>query len=562
MRNAWLLLAMLLLTAGIAPSQETENQPSDRGTLEGRVVNIQNGRVVPRATVVVRNLRRMSDARSVRCDGQGHFLVKNVEAGSYRLSAERQGYFSGTRHQVFQYRIDLDTGEHRDKIVLSLQPAAVVTGQVRDENSDPMQHVRVQLLDRIYRSGHVELQPAGTAVTDDRGIYRISDVHPGNYYIVAVVQPASPERLMPEASLRNTETPPESDIAYFPVIFPDASDFPHAQTLPVLAGEEAQANFAFASKPSVLIRGRVVNGITGEPGPNSSVKALWTDYMATDGVTGNGDKDGNFELHGLAPGVYSLRASFAIEGVSYSIQRRIEVGPAGLENVELDAVPDTAISGVVRTEVTNQEQQLPRHVNVELQSNTSPAHSSAVATLPPGAPPGSAVLAFQTRLHPGEPYTVSTRGLPGNDYLKSVIVNGHTVEPDQVSVSDQRADVELLISPSGGYVEGLVLDEAGQVFSGATVVLVPEDSNLDQPNLFRTATTDRKGTFRIRAIVPGSYQLLAFDDVDMNELIGQPEVLKRFEDRAVAINIEEQMDYSTALKVIHGSEETRPPEPQ
>ncbi|HLW52009.1 MAG TPA: carboxypeptidase-like regulatory domain-containing protein [Candidatus Angelobacter sp.] len=562
-KRALRLAAAAVLLCAVTQAQQPAETPGERASLEGTVVNAQTGRVVPRANVVVRNLKRMAEARSVHADGQGHFLIKNVAPGSYRLTAEHQSYFSGTRHQIFQYRVDLVSGEQRGGITLTLQPAGVVTGQITDENSEPLQHVQIQLLDRVYRGGRIGLETVGTALSDDRGSYRIYDVRPGNYFLTAEVQHGAPQAPA-GANARPRpagDTPPESDIAYSPAFYPDATDFLQAQQVAVGPGDEAHANFAFVAKPSVSISGRVVNGVTGEPAPHAAIATLWTEYLDIAGVIVNATpKEANFSVRGLAPGVYTLRAAFAEDGVPYTVQRRVEVGPTGLENVTLDAVPDTAVAGRMHVEVADQQQRFPQKIEIDFQSNTSPSHASAVTTLRPGASAGLPELGFEARLHPGDQYTVSARGLPENYYLKSVQVNGRQVERNDVVVSDQQADLALVVSPGGGYIEGLALDEAGQPIS-ASVVLVPEDSQRRIPDLFRKSTSDKEGRFRIRGVPPGNYQLLAFDDVDLNELISQPEILKSFADRAVAVTVEEQMDYVTALKVIRASEELRSPAP-
>lgn len=64
--------------------------------VEGTVINVQNSRTIPRATVTLLHLKG-TGSKSGRCDGSGHFIFKNVEPGIYRLLAERQGFFSDDR---------------------------------------------------------------------------------------------------------------------------------------------------------------------------------------------------------------------------------------------------------------------------------------------------------------------------------------------------------------------------------------------------------------------------------------------------------------------------------
>src|SRR5215475_7875697 len=100
------LLALSLLSAGA----QTTPVSSDRAVIEGSVVNIQNGRLVPRATVILRRVSRLADAKSVRADGSGHFMFKDLLPGAYRLSAERQGFFPDRRQKNIQMRVEVAAG--------------------------------------------------------------------------------------------------------------------------------------------------------------------------------------------------------------------------------------------------------------------------------------------------------------------------------------------------------------------------------------------------------------------------------------------------------------------
>jgi len=52
-----------------------------------------------------------------------------------------------------------------------------------------MEHVQVKLLAREYHKGRLTLALAGLGLTDDRGEYRIYDVRPASYYLLAEVNP-------------------------------------------------------------------------------------------------------------------------------------------------------------------------------------------------------------------------------------------------------------------------------------------------------------------------------------------------------------------------------------
>jgi Carboxypeptidase regulatory-like domain len=345
MHKAATVLTFLFATSVLASGQQA-NDPPARAVIPGTVINSLTGRVVPRADVVLRDVKRPVLAKSVRADGAGHFKFNDLDPGTYRLSASHQSFLFDVRSKPFQPRLDVAAGEHRKDVVLRLLPAAVVTGQVVDENSDPMEHVQVKLMMRAHRGGRTVLDTGGIGLTDDQGIYRIYDVRPGSYYVLAEVttdlqakglQVIATTGIIGLLQMAGTgEAPPERDIAFSPLFYPGTRNFIEAHALPVGPGDEVHAGFIFTTMPSVSIKGRV--GITGAPVENPTVSASWSEYVQENApdvrVSG---KDGTFEVRGLAPGLYTLRASFSREGDNYSTQQSVVVGSSGIDHMLLAA---------------------------------------------------------------------------------------------------------------------------------------------------------------------------------------------------------------------------------
>src|ERR1700704_4501604 len=93
------ILFALTLAAPLIGQNVAEDP--DVAMIEGSVINIQNSRTIPRATVTLLHLKGAGN-KSTRADGSGHFLFKNVEPGTYRMMAERQGFFSDERKREYQ----------------------------------------------------------------------------------------------------------------------------------------------------------------------------------------------------------------------------------------------------------------------------------------------------------------------------------------------------------------------------------------------------------------------------------------------------------------------------
>src|SRR5438445_11537781 len=99
--------------------------------------------------------------------------------------AERQGFFSDDRKREYQPQFEIVAGAHVKNLPVRLMPVAVVSGEVLDEYSDPVQDAEIRLLAVQMRLGQMDLRVAGKAMTNDRGEYRIAGLHPGKYYVVA-----------------------------------------------------------------------------------------------------------------------------------------------------------------------------------------------------------------------------------------------------------------------------------------------------------------------------------------------------------------------------------------
>jgi Carboxypeptidase regulatory-like domain len=557
MHRAALAPAILLVTSALAMGQQAADPAPDRAVIEGAVINARNGRAIPRATVVLRDVRKPTLAKSVRADGAGHFVFKDVDPSIYRLSADRQSFFSDLRLASFQSRIEVAAGDHRTDVVVRLVPAAVVTGEVVDEHSEPMQHVQVKLLSRAYRQGRMVLDAAGIGLTDDRGTYRIYDVRPGHYYVLAEITPELQKKGLQVIATTGIvglletagtgEAPPESDVAFSPLFFPDTTDFLEAQALPVGPGDEVHAGFIFMTMPSVSIKGKITNGITGAPAENPTVSASWTEFLeGTARDVRVFPKDGSFEVRGLAPGFYTLRASFAVEGSNYTTQQTVAVGPNGVNNVLLIGLPDSEVTGGVVVDTPSPTDTPVQRISLEFRNKETAARSTA-STRPP-------TMQFQTSLHPGDHYTVVARGLLQDYYLKAVRISGHEMERNDVVVSDRRSAMELVLSPNGGHITGLVFDDKSQPVTGS-VVLLPEEAKRGFPDLFRKTGVDRQGAFTLPGVPPGTYLLLAFDDIDLNELMDHPELLKQYAEKAQTVIVAEKGAYSVPLQLIHAGEQ-------
>ena len=558
------MIAVLLIYAGFAGAQQPSGPPPESATVEGMVINAENSRPVPRAQVVLQRIRGPQASKSVRTDGNGRFIFRNVDPGTYRLSAERQGFFSDSHKRGFEPMFDVAPGAYVKDMPVRLMPTSVITGSIVDEYNDPVQKVEIRVLSVHVRVGQIALTPEGTAFTDDRGEYRIPGLRPGKYYVAAEYKQNNlpdltpqgpdarrfarlrgPDGTMQMTELKNSlEATPESAFTYLPLFYPNTSDFLQAQRLPVNPGDEVHANFVFLTMPSVSISGHIVNGLTGQPAIGATVSAYWTEYLENSGVPGLvSQKDGTFVVHGLAPGLYTLRTSFTDGSDSYTDQRSVQVGREGLQNVQLSGLPDFSATGRVTVEGVKRPAINQVTVGFIAEGATPSVHANATRSN----------FTFAAQLHPQTRYHVNIPGLPEDYYLKSVLISGHEMPKDDVVVTGRRGEIELVISPSGGHIEGTLFDQKQQPTHGS-VLLVPDIFNPCPPELFSRTSADTQGKFTLHGVSPGTYKLIAFESIDLNEEIHQPDFLSSLANQGQNITVDESGFYIVAVKTIVTSE--------
>jgi protocatechuate 3,4-dioxygenase beta subunit len=184
-------------------------QPERTGCVEqlcpalivGQVVDAESGKPVSGATVAINAARApRGEASSERwvptrlTGADGYFVYRNLRAGSYDLQAQKPGYASGgvgrKRPNGPTQPITLKQGERVGDVVLRVWKQGAIGGTVIDEAGEPV--VGIQL--RCWRR-----QPSTerwtacgqAAYTDDRGMYRLSGLLPGEHVIGAANRPVA-----------------------------------------------------------------------------------------------------------------------------------------------------------------------------------------------------------------------------------------------------------------------------------------------------------------------------------------------------------------------------------
>lgn len=158
------------------------------GLILGQVVTSDTGTPVRRARVSLSGAD-LRGARTATTDDEGRFVFTQLPAGRYTMSAVKNGYVSIAYGAKAPGRagtpIQLGDGQKLEAKAMLLPKGGVVTGVVHDEYGEPSPGTPVRAMRIVMRTGEKRLEQAGTDTTDDRGMYRIYGLQPGQYIVSA-----------------------------------------------------------------------------------------------------------------------------------------------------------------------------------------------------------------------------------------------------------------------------------------------------------------------------------------------------------------------------------------
>lgn len=197
-----LVLAVLAAPAAWAQAPDTRRSIS----ISGRVVDAVTGRPVPGAIVTPAGSAVALSSESPQppralTNGEGRFVVRDLQKGSVLLTAAKNGYaaasFNQRRPGGTGQSIPVSPGSRVADVEIRMWRNSSIAGTVVDEAGEPVVGVRVQAFPRRFVAGRRKYSSGPAAVTDDRGVYRIANLEPGDYAIgVPSTQTAVPTEVM------------------------------------------------------------------------------------------------------------------------------------------------------------------------------------------------------------------------------------------------------------------------------------------------------------------------------------------------------------------------------
>jgi hypothetical protein len=313
-----------------AVAGQTRPETAGPGLIAGRVLDVTTGQPVAGATVSMSaspapapgspaepprpGLLPMPAA--VQTDSQGRFAFPSIPGGRYVLRVQHKGYVP-----VRGAAVSLLEGQTVSDLALQVGRHGVIAGTVRDDGGDPVVGVTVRALNRRLVGFRAGLFLRGSAVTDDRGQFRIADLPPGEYLMCVCVRDALP---IDKALLNRMgqDGIPASSVArrldgavltFPPTFHPGTTRVSDAISITVSDADDRRGiDITMQPAAAWRVSGRLVGG-----GSNASTTHTLTLVVAGDDPAAIGiselsaarmTPEGAFEFAAVPPGTYTLEA--------------------------------------------------------------------------------------------------------------------------------------------------------------------------------------------------------------------------------------------------------------
>jgi hypothetical protein len=138
-------------------------------------------------------------------------------------------------------------------------------------------------------------------------------------------------------------------------------------------------------------------------------------------------------------------------------------------------------------------------------------------------------------------------------YTKSVTLSGRDVADSGFAMNGD-VFLDVVVSAKGATIDGNIVDSKGQPAPYATVVVVPDSDHRARPDSYQQASTDARGHFSVPGLSPGSYLVLAFEDLQGDTR--NPEFAKTYRDKAAKVELKASTRATITTKIIPAETQT------
>jgi len=502
----------------------------------------------------------------VMTTADGYFVFRNLPAGKFTAATRALGYQNSDYTQI-----EIHDSPKPIETRLSVWKYAALGGRVVDERGESVAGIPVTALRPASTGGGGPMRAVANELTDDRGVYRISQLSPGNYAVAifsttttlpanvaAALDPglanrdtysAMMDELMQSGLLRTwgcptcisnpnegqrvegfvlqrpgMPLPPAPDgrpLGFANTFFPGTLR-PQDATIVSLGSGESRTDLDLAVRLTPTVR--ITGVLTGPDGPMTHARLSLAPPGADLGTldppgiaTAITDERGAFAFFAVMPGDYTLSGSMLFEpdqptdeGRQLWTSQSLTVRDAGVMGLTVTMRPGLRTSG--RVEFKNATGGV---ANPPAQS-ANPASRQTISLQPVRAQfwrnLRGVVQPDGTFRTPGDApgrYLLYVSSPPGW-YWQTTLLAGRPVRDDVVELtSTELSGLVFTFGQTTNRISGRVSDGTGAADPDATVIVVPADSNV-----WSEIASNSRRTRVVRATPAGSYDVATFSPGD------------------------------------------------
>lgn len=585
-----------------------------KGTITGSLVVSGTGQPARRARLTLSANDQPGGSRSAIADDTGAFSFAALPAGRYSLTASKPGYLNATYGQRTPGRqgtpIQLGDGQ-RLKVQMQIWRGSVITGTVLDEHGDAIPNTPVRAMRYVLQSGVRTLQQTGSGQTDDRGVYRIFNLQPGEYVVsatprnvnnqAAVAQAAVAQRIaavtaaggaqqaqvLAERLQELSSTPAGSDdpmTGYAPVYYPGTTSLANAMSVMVGPTEEkGGVDFQYQIVSVARIDGVVTTSANAQLGQNVQITLTSAGTAGAFNQGARADAQGAFRLQNVPPGQYTLIARATINnggGRAMPPGNRGELAPGrggrlggpllpqdatrlwasadvtvdgrNVSNIVLTLQPGVQITGRVQFEGTTlQPPSDMTRLRVNMQPVSTPGVSGEMLSSAAGRVEADGRFTIPSVV-PGR-YRLSAGGVGQDWSLGSSMIDGQDSLDFPVEIKSAVNGAVVTFTDRRAELTGTITNDRSEPVADYTLIVYPSDARFRTPQSRRIQSvrpaTD--GRFTFRNLPPGDYRLAPVLDPEPGAWF-DPSYLQQLDTGAIRISIGEGEKKEQNLRVPSG----------
>jgi hypothetical protein len=481
-RIAGIVLAFWFLCIQVShaiPASQTNPSPAE-------LTVIASSSDVPVQGAVVLLEHRSGSHRLSVTGRDGLCRFKGLEPGDYSLQILLRSYFVAPEVEGELAHLEIAPGQ-KQSVKVSMVKGGVVTGRVLNPDGLSINGVPLTALKVNTASGATVLpslkESNVTALSDDRGEFRIYGLRPGRYAIAVNAQ----RNLFP---LRSAAT----------FYYPAQREVVNARLFDVFADQETKALDMI-----IDLDGGTQNTLSGRVvGPH--LAPLEGVFLSLQQITGgyvsdvcSSDREGYFGFEGLPSGKYVVRAQ-ARQGSYFSAEKEVTIKDFNNTEIVLELRPYVTVAGNVY--LRNKTQINSLSLNMRLASSKA-GGSIDFASVKNGG--------FSAKSGRDGPFWWSFPGLARENYLEKITSGGRDITHKPLNLNQTLSldNISIQVAAGAATLGGRFRDEDRSVCLRYTVYAVAMRTKRNEILFVKRADSCNTDSFRIYSLSPGPYYVFA-----------------------------------------------------